>query len=253
MSNDLFRRRTISAIQQAIREAHDASLHDHHGVRGRIREIVVERLIRPLLPMSFAVGSGTIVDAAGKSSAETDVVIYSRELLPPILYSERDGVFPVEATLFAIEVKSRLSASELQDAVQKARRINSLTYMSGYYDDRGNPELHLVRKIQPFLFAFSSDLTRGGKTELQRYREVDPVDDAAIPNICVVGNGCWLQEDTGGWLHQSGTEDHQEVVFALATIINSLHRILSSRGQPRLGWYLLPPGSRSQLRVPSGA
>jgi hypothetical protein len=135
MANDIFRARLVAAIGNAIREAENASLHEHFGDRGTIRQIVLERLIRPLLPMSFDLGTGTIVDALGQKSGQTDIVVYSREILPRILYSERDGVFPVEASLFAIEVKSRLTADEVRDAIGKAERINNLAYMSGRYDE----------------------------------------------------------------------------------------------------------------------
>lgn len=247
--NELFRRRIISSIEHALREARDAASHDHPGIRGRIREIVVERLIKPLLPHAYAAGTGTIVDGAGGTSGETDIIVYDRDLLPPILYSDRDGVFPVESALFAIEVKSRLTAHELRDSLRKVGRIDRLSYSSGIHDERGMPQSHYFQKIQPLLFAFASDLEETGKSELDRYMEVDPSPDASIPNLCVVGRGFWWQENSGHWCFQPASPDHDEVILALALIVNSLPVISSTRGQPRFGWYILPHGCRRDMRV----
>jgi hypothetical protein len=84
------------------------------------------------------------------------------------------------------------------------------------------------------LFAFSSDLAVSGKTELRRYVELDNNPDPTIPNLCVIGRGCWWQESSGEWMFQKATPEHDEVLFALAMIVNSLPVILKSREQPLL-------------------
>ena len=81
---------------------------DHPGMKGKIREIAVKNLFKPLLTKNIAIGSGKIVDHRGIQSKETDVILYSNDIHPAILYSEHDdiGLFPVETCLYAIEVKS---------------------------------------------------------------------------------------------------------------------------------------------------
>ncbi len=102
MANPIFRQRAIDLVRGAIREAQSASLLDHSGLVGRVREIVVNNLVKPFLPSAFDVGTGKIADSKGFQSRETDLVIYSKAVLPPVLYSERDGVFPAEASFYAI-------------------------------------------------------------------------------------------------------------------------------------------------------
>ena len=65
-----------------------------------------------------------ITDSQGCQSDRTDLVIYNPNLLPPFLYETngREGVFPVEASFYAIEVKSRVTADKMKDGSSLARR-----------------------------------------------------------------------------------------------------------------------------------
>jgi hypothetical protein len=99
------------------------------GLRGRVREIVAGGPLTHVLPAPFEIGTGKIVDSNGVQSAETDVIVYSKSVLPPILYSPRDGVFPAEACFLALEVKSRLNATELDDTIGKAKQLREISYI----------------------------------------------------------------------------------------------------------------------------
>src|SRR5512146_1110482 len=118
--NTLFRDVFRARIAAAITEARSVSAVPHQGVKGQIREILIRELFRPLLPADLGVGHGHIVSSVeGRVSRERDVVIYDRRLVPPVLYERSLGLFPLECTLAAIEVKSRLSREELRDADAK--------------------------------------------------------------------------------------------------------------------------------------
>jgi hypothetical protein len=62
-------------------------------------------------------------------SHETDVVIYSAATLPPLLLEAGFGVYPAEACIYAIEVKSTLTADQLRDAIGKHRALRQLRYL----------------------------------------------------------------------------------------------------------------------------
>jgi hypothetical protein len=87
----------------------------HNGVKGRMRELLVDGLIAPWLPDSCAIGTGTIIDTSGVSRPhnQDDVIIYDRDIMPSVLAasSAKDGVFPFESVLMRIEVKSHLDAA----------------------------------------------------------------------------------------------------------------------------------------------
>ena len=113
MPNQIYRDKMINNIQYAVNEARTAAKVDHPGLTGRIRELAADKILRPVLPAAFAIGTGKIVDRNASLSAETDLVIYNRDLLPPVMYSDRDGIFPIESTYYTFEIKSECSASSL--------------------------------------------------------------------------------------------------------------------------------------------
>ena len=242
MANPIFRQRAIDLVSGAIREAQSASLLDHSGLVGRVREIVVNNLVKPFLPSAFDVGTGKIGDSKGFQSRETDLVIYSKAVLPPVLYSERDGVFPAEASFYAIEVKSTVRSEEVDDAISKAHELKKLTYMTGEWDDVGKGTPHVFLPIIPVLFGFSSDLASGGKSDLDRYLERDPAGSAspAITVICIAGRGYWwFKAVEKRWAFHAATPDGDEVVDFVSGVVNTLPNSLAARRRPRLGLYLM--------------
>ena len=126
MANSIFRTRLISSVATAVRHAHDAAESNHLGLRGRLREVALQELIRPLLPNGIQAGTGVVVDSDGTQSNQIDIIIYSTSLLPPFMKVEEQVFVPVEACIQAIEVKSCLTADEMRDAITKARSIKSL-------------------------------------------------------------------------------------------------------------------------------
>src|SRR6476659_5889875 len=63
----------LASIRTAVEKAKGAKSIPHKGLRGRVREIFVGDLLKPLLPPTFGVGTGLIIDSKGASSAECDV------------------------------------------------------------------------------------------------------------------------------------------------------------------------------------
>lgn len=237
MANQYFRDRLRINISAALASATTASQIDHPGIQGRIREVTLNQLLKPLLPTDVDVGTGKIVDATGRQSAETDVIIYSPRLLPPLLYAPDEGLFPVEACLFAVEVKSKATSNEVTDAISKSRRLQELSLSSG----KALAAVSLA--VTSLFFAYGSDLAKDGKTELERYRALDMEADSdpAIQGICVAGRGYWIYSRGGAgcWMTSDARGEHEEVIDFLGGIVNSLPEKMSKRGLPSLGHYLL--------------
>jgi hypothetical protein len=171
MANNIFRERLIAKIKAAKAEYNNVTAIDHPYMKGRIREIFVQNLIEPFLPEDFKVGSGKITDVNGNLSSETDLIIYSNKLIPPIMYGERLGVFPVDSCIATLEVKSKLTAAEIDDTIKKSDKMLGLGYTSGKFSSVGTPLPHSVGVATRNLFAFESDIT--DKDELVRYSERD--------------------------------------------------------------------------------
>jgi hypothetical protein len=106
MPNDLYRRRVIRKIKQTIGHAEKATAINHNGLRGEIREIAVDDLVKPVLPRPFDIATGKIIDSLGAESAETDLIIYSPAVLPGVMNTARQGFVPAESTVYAVEIKT---------------------------------------------------------------------------------------------------------------------------------------------------
>src|SRR4030065_2060436 len=131
MPNEVFRNKVKNNVDYAIRDASDAIKANHPGLEGRIREIALSCLFQPLLTTGMCTGTGKIIDSFGHQSRQSDVVIYSKSVLPSVMYNEIEGMFPVETCAYSIEVKTKTSANEISDAIQKARSLLSLEYLLG--------------------------------------------------------------------------------------------------------------------------
>jgi hypothetical protein len=133
MANKIFRDHIINNIKKAMHDFSNATRVNHPGLKGRIREIVLSNLFRPILPLGMEIGNGKIIDYLDNQSRETDVIIYTRNILAPILYDEKTGMFPIESCIYAIEIKSKLTASEIKDSIAKGEDLRSLKYMVNKY------------------------------------------------------------------------------------------------------------------------
>jgi hypothetical protein len=92
----------------------------HRGKLGENREAVVQRFFTTYLPQRFGVGTGFALLGAEQVSTQQDVVIYDR-LNNPVLFPDSAApLFPPSALAAVIEVKSRLTPSELRKVVEKS-------------------------------------------------------------------------------------------------------------------------------------
>lgn len=247
LPNEILRNELKKEIKGALKAYHDASALDHSGLRGRVREITAEKLIKPIISPGIEIGTGKITDSTGTLSAETDLVIYSRQTLLPLIYGHSTGLFPVESCVYAIEVKSQLTATELQTSIEKFKRLRSLRYLESFYPlNFINPIGPACSFVIPALFAFSTDLSENGKTEIERYRENDNAADESpiIPVLCIPGRGYWWfcpSEPGKKWIHHPATEDNDEVIDFLGGIANTIPVEVIKKGQPCYGNYIITP------------
>lgn len=246
MPNELFRREFISRVKIQLQRAKSAGLLDHPGLIGRAREIFVKEFLKPILPAYVEIGSGKIADSKGQLSDEIDIIVYSAKTLPPLLYEMGFGIFPAEACIYAIEVKSTLTAEKLKETIEKYRKFKQIFYLpsalSKFYKTIGPPSVPVI----PTIFAFSSDLTEGGKGELERYRELDFDADInpIIPVMCVAGRGYWWykpSEPAEKWISHLPSESNDEIIDFLGGIANTIPDQIILKGQPRFGCYIIEP------------
>jgi hypothetical protein len=233
--NQIYRDLLFSLAKRAVQDANSIGGLLHNGLKGQIRELFVRELLIPTMPREYVVGTGNILSAYADISNQIDVVVCDRRILPPILFQSDLGMFPIESALVTIEVKSRLNAAELKISHESAETVAKFKHAPSV----GNKPMHdPIEHVVPYLFAFSSDLTADGKTEIERYTELMSGGEPALRGICVVGRGFWFWSD-GKWHRWNFPGEHSEVVAFLAAIINTVQRIAATRSQPDLRSYLV--------------
>jgi hypothetical protein len=258
MPNSLFVNDLQLRIESALAAARHASELEHPGLTGTVREILVRELLRPMLPPHIAIGTGKIVDHVGNASDEIDIVVYDRSVLPPLLYGDAGtlGVFPVEACLYAIQVKSTSSLANLRDVIRQGRSLAALVYLREASGPHGNP----VRRVVPAYFAFATDLTAdphaGAIPEVDRWRREHAEADFQYEDVfvdgwltlpypplrvlCVVGQGYGFYSGQH-YATFPATGDRAEIVAFITGVANTLLRPSPrTRGLP-FGYYLGGP------------
>ncbi len=240
----------------AVAKARIAASINHLGLRGYAREVFISDVLETVIPPEVKIGSGEISDKSGTPSRQQDIILYSPSIAPPLLFDVRSGTFPIESALYTIEVKSKITMDELRTSVENARSVICLktTSTDHWRPTGGFPFVGRTSSDTPHplnsLIAFDSDLTVGGRNELERYLEVDDLVKIrpSIPNICVVGRGYWYST-ADGWRHLPATPDHQELIGFVAGIVNTLPQILAAKGRPQFGDYLCPEPSFTELEL----
>jgi hypothetical protein len=225
-----------SKIVAAIAGAKAIADLSHDGVKGAILEILIADLFKPLLPADMGVGTGHIIDSrSAKQSRQMDIVIYNKNILPPLLIDEKLGIFPVESVLYVIEIKTTLKASGIKEAHESVRNLReNFSFMMDRVGGADSPELaHYA------LFALQSDLTGNGISEVSRYKAVYGNGKSDFAAICVAGGEYWLNGG-GKWIGHKDGDPYDGVLGFIGAIMNTCRRIAESRGYSKLGYYIIP-------------
>jgi len=256
--NTLYRNLVVERIRYAIETARAVAAVEHAGVKGAIREVLIADLFRPLLPSDIGVATGIVISSLGDAqSPQQDIVVFDRKVLPPLLFQEGPGFFPVESVLFTIEVKSKLTASELRLAEANARTLRHLGMLSGKRNDAGKWIDVLTDGPLPLVVALDTDLADAGQTEAKRYDALFGDGPPIVRGICVANRGWWcpsvkvifdvpsgqyLTMDGGpyvsAWTEVKSDGRCSEFIELLAGILDVYDSVSLSRGRPPLSGYL---------------
>ncbi len=161
-------------------------------------------------------------------------------------------MFPVESTLFAIEVKSELKLEHLTNADEAARKIEELRHRP--IENLKHPPLMCdpdtagvlqgPEHVIPCVFAYETEIAPQTLKDSIIENAVNP----AVRMVCVVGQGCWWY-DKPEW-HFYEPNSNSEVV--------RFYRQLAQYFRPRachtqslsVGWLPFPLSGRSRRSTP---
>lgn len=220
---------------------------NHPGLNGVLKESFVSNLLRPFLNNNYSIGSGKITDYNGEKSKETDLIIYSNSILPPFFFHEEEKVkvYPIESVLKCIEVKSIFNKQTLESTYQNFKFLSeNLVMTSGYFDEFDRPLPHIFTEIRYELFVFGCSAKSDFKDYfLKTYKKVDPNwdTDPLITSICVANKG-WFIFTSNGWKYLSYDKvnnRNEEIIGYLCASVHGLEDVAISRGNPRIGQYLI--------------
>jgi hypothetical protein len=152
-----FEKQTL-AIQ---REAEDASLLQHGVLVGKVREFVINSMLRKFLPEACSIGSGMVFDSNGLISRQMDIIIADSRF-PVLRYGEGCNLYPIECVIATIEIKSSLdSKDDIFTALENCHSIHSLScqwrtsHPIGRSVSAGSPDTLKLDRARRFGFAAS--------------------------------------------------------------------------------------------------
>ncbi|AVF44226.1 hypothetical protein RFH95_00465 [Acinetobacter nosocomialis] len=98
----------------------------HPSEFGLYREELVKEYLKNILPDRMEIGSGFVVTANGLISTQCDIIIYDKTVTPLIKNEKNQRFFPIESVVAIGEVKSKLTLSDLKDALLKLAKSKGL-------------------------------------------------------------------------------------------------------------------------------
>jgi hypothetical protein len=102
-----------------------ASMVKHGGELGGAREALIKGVLNRIIPKTYEIGSGEIIDHLGNHSKQIDIII-ARSDFPALSLPSGSKVYLVEAVLATIEVKSRVDKTNILYALENCASISDL-------------------------------------------------------------------------------------------------------------------------------
>ena len=153
---DESRERRISYLARVYREindivltrSHASKLIGHNLEKGLSNEEILRQVLAKILPRSYGIGKGHIMNQQWEMSKQCDIIVYDA-LGCPNLFVDDDGnqVLPIEGVYAVIEVKTHLTHTKLEEAFEVARSVKDLR------EDRVNVSTNDHVRISPPLFS----------------------------------------------------------------------------------------------------
>lgn len=223
MGNSTLIQQYASSVMRTMKDQADAVARLEHKLsKGRFREIFVQTVLAQFLTHQFGVGSGIVVNQKGEQSTEHDVIIFDRRILPPFIASGALGVFPVEAVIATVEVKSILTSDAIQQAEAAAAKLHAIHRTGTIYDDSTKERpLTAIVGFQAGSIACDPICMDKACPWLS--------DIKSLFAICLVGRFSWLR--LNGWQARHGDDDFEETKRFVAALLDNVRTKAERRYQ----------------------
>lgn len=216
-----------SEINCLIEKSNGYQAINHNSTKGSLREALLIDFFKKLIPSNLSISSGLICDSLGKSSTQTDFIIYDSQALPNLILDKDLSMIPVESVFLTAEIKSILRTKDL-DQVEKSRA--SLIDLKLATSRTGQNF-----KIPTVVIAFDNEVSQ---QTLKNWMEKQ--NDVA--SICIINNFCLCKTKKGieTFSPDSSLPEHWETLNFSMLLFNYLTEIIKSRIlNPLWGAYLI--------------
>ncbi len=179
-------------------------------LRGRIREVLVKRFLRPFLPDRLEVGGGTVISTSKLDGiGEIDLIIYDKSaynLFRPFAYfmPRTYRPFPVEVVHAVIEVENHPTKEELEKTIKRIAEVKQLQ-KTAYYEDIGDvhQEVYLYGKTWKYFPIYGALFILDDKNLTTLYNDIKEIYirlnipiEQQIDVICILKKGLIIYYDT---------------------------------------------------------
>jgi len=107
----------------------------HPAEKGRFNENQLGKVLRRFLPKKMDIGTGFIAcsDRNASISRQQDIVIYDSWQNVPLFYDEVLNIFSVESVYGTVEVKTTLTAENMEEAFSSNKEIRDMAINHGKF------------------------------------------------------------------------------------------------------------------------
>lgn len=191
----------------------------HAGQKGTAAETALRDLLRQTLPERLGIAEGVVGASDGTLSAQQDLIIYDAADAPVFFRSGETKVIPIEYVYAIIEVKTRLTAGDIEATSKKNALIRSKQkFFVGDSEPKsirpGGWTYHQAGKrwfsppINAFLFAYECDAV---DAVWERYKSIHRADSPYaewLDAVCISGDTLMTRTGTHGVGDTIGTPEH---------------------------------------------
>lgn len=101
------------------------SMIKHSSELGNARETLIKGVLQRIIPKTYEIGSGMVIDSKRNLSKQIDVII-ARQDFPSMQLPHGSKIYLVESVLATIEVKSQLTSESLHKSLDNCASVSEL-------------------------------------------------------------------------------------------------------------------------------
>lgn len=232
---------TTAILEGIIAQASSLGPITNPTLKGELRELLIADMFSRFLVPDFGIGTGQIINQKEELSHQIDIIIYDKRILPPFVQYTNLGLYPAEAVIAVIEVKSQLSKEDIIETSEKNCELLSDIYSreASIYKDlhRFQPLTSIVGFFDRLNFQYEN--TPENRNHIQEWiNENAPY----LWSVCLMGKFSWLKvmkPEGVTHLRQEHLENTKAYLAILLDNIRSLSqkRYIQFLQRPHIDWF----------------